>query len=254
MFTMIPMDVEGEDVVGLSKRFYAIVLVGAFYGLIAGSLMWALSHVFTTLTAGVLALLVVHGLNRFLHFDGLSDFGDGMICTGDQEKKMKAVKDSHIGAGGIGYSIIFTALSIVALGELSPQLVFFGPFVAELLNKNSMVFAASSGSSRDGLGGIFVKNTSAKTAAISAVISLAFIIPVSYGFYWYYGLSMYWLLFMIIVPLAVSCAVGIMTARIAMKGFGCVNGDVLGATNEFSRPFVLLAVSAVVWCLATLHW
>ena len=31
-----------------------------------------------------------------------------------------------------------------------------------------------------------------------------------------------------------------------MKGFGCVNGDVLGATNEFSRPFVLLTISAVV--------
>ena len=84
---------------------------------------------------------------------------------------MKAVKDSHTGAGGIGYSIIFTALSIVALGELSPQLVFFGPFVAELLNKNAMVFAASAGSSREGLGGIFVKNTSGKTAAISALIS-----------------------------------------------------------------------------------
>ena len=38
---------------------------------------------------------------------------------------MRAVKDSHTGAGGIGYSIVFTALSVVALGELSPQLVFF---------------------------------------------------------------------------------------------------------------------------------
>jgi adenosylcobinamide-GDP ribazoletransferase len=246
MFTMIPLDVEGEEVVGLSKQFYLIVLVGAFYGLIAGSLMWALSQVFSILTAGVLALLVVHALNRFLHFDGLSDFGDGMICSGDQEKKMRAVKDSHTGAGGIGYSIVFTALSIVALGELSPQLVFFGPFVAELLNKNAMVFAASAGSSREGLGGIFVK--------ISALISLAFIMPVGFGFYWYYGLSIYWLILMIIAPLAMSCLVGTIAARIAMKGFGCVNGDVLGATNEFSRPFVLLTVSAVVWCLATLHW
>jgi adenosylcobinamide-GDP ribazoletransferase len=254
MFTMIPLDVEGEEVVGLSKRFHLIVLVGAFYGLIAGSLMWALSQVFSTLTAGVLALLVVHALNRFLHFDGLSDFGDGMICSGDQEKKMRAVKDSHTGAGGIGYSIVFTALSIVALGELSPQLVFFGPFLAELLNKNAMVFAASAGSSREGLGGIFVKNASGKTAAMSALISLAFIIPVSLGFYWYYDLSIYWLVFMIVAPLAISCAVGTIAARIAMKGFGCVNGDVLGATNEFSRPFVLLTVSAVVWCLATLHW
>jgi adenosylcobinamide-GDP ribazoletransferase len=254
MFTMIPLDVEGEEVVGLSKRFYLIVLVGAFYGLIAGSLMWALSQVFSTLAAGVLALLVVHALNRFLHFDGLSDFGDGMICSGDQEKKMRAVKDSHTGAGGIGYSIMFTALSIIALGELSPQLVFFAPFVAELLNKNAMVFAASSGSSRDGLGGIFVKNASGKTAAISALISLAFIIPVGFGFYWYYSLSISWLAFMIIAPLAVSCLVGTIAARIAMKGFGCVNGDVLGATNEFSRPFVLLTVTAVVWCLATLHW
>ena len=83
MFTMIPLDVEGEEVVGLSKRFYLIVLVGAFYGLIAG-----FGHVpaqrpgpSATLTAGVLAFLVVHGLNRFLHFDGLSDFGDGMTAA-----------------------------------------------------------------------------------------------------------------------------------------------------------------------------
>ena len=44
MFTMIPLDVEGDEVVGLSKRFYLIVPVGAFYGLIAGSLMWVLSR------------------------------------------------------------------------------------------------------------------------------------------------------------------------------------------------------------------
>ena len=42
---------------------------------------------FSTLAAGVLALLVVHSLNRFLHFDGLSDFGDGMIVAGTRKRR-----------------------------------------------------------------------------------------------------------------------------------------------------------------------
>ena len=46
--------------------------------------------------------------------------------------------------------------------------------------------------------------------------------------------------------LIVSTVIGVMMSRVANRVFGMVNGDILGATNEVSRPFlaffILLAV------------
>ena len=41
---------------------------------------------------------------------------------------------------------------------------------------------------------------------------------------------------------AVSAVVGYLMARNANKVFGMVNGDILGATNEVSRPVVMVSM------------
>ncbi|HPT74691.1 MAG TPA: adenosylcobinamide-GDP ribazoletransferase, partial [Methanomassiliicoccaceae archaeon] len=85
----------------LSRRFWTVPVIGLFYGLVAGTLFYALGHVFNGLIVAAIILLAVHGLNRFLHFDGLIDLGDGLIATGTMEKKMSAMKDTRVGAGGV---------------------------------------------------------------------------------------------------------------------------------------------------------
>jgi adenosylcobinamide-GDP ribazoletransferase len=47
----------------------------------------------------------------------------------------------------------------------------------------------------------------------------------------------------------VSSIVGLLMSSVAMKNFGAVNGDVMGATNEISRPIVLIALLLLVAAL-----
>jgi adenosylcobinamide-GDP ribazoletransferase len=245
MFTIVPIDVEGEDVMHLSKRFWMVVFVGAFLGLVAGLVMYLLTDPigpFTGFVSAVIVVFILFSFNRFLHLDGLSDFGDGMLAMGDKEKKIVIMKDSHVGAGGLGYAIIFTLLSVAALTSLPfyvQYLLFLAPFVAEVCCKCTMVSCAALGESREGLGGIFVKNTNGQSAMIAALLALVLSLGV---------------IVIAITAVLASIIVGAWMAKVAMKNFGCVNGDVLGAANEVARPIILLAITAAIWFMMSPPW
>jgi adenosylcobinamide-GDP ribazoletransferase len=51
---------------------------------------------------------------------------------------------------------------------------------------------------------------------------------------------------LVLTGLWASIAVGWFMSYLAEKNFGAVNGDVLGATNEISRPVVLIALLLLV--------
>ncbi|HPR98737.1 MAG TPA: adenosylcobinamide-GDP ribazoletransferase [Methanomassiliicoccales archaeon] len=248
MFTVLPAKVDGKDVDDLSRRFYLIVFIGALYGVLAAGIFYLGQELLPTIVLAAAVLAVFHLLNRFLHLDGLSDFGDGMVCGGDAERRMAAMKDSKTGAGGVGYALIFTILSFAALASLTGQaeLLFF-PLIAEIMNKNAMVFCAYGGKAREGLGNSFVSNTKGKQALLSLVLSvlLAFgailLVCLPTG-YWHVDKIA---LFTVAGGL-VSAIVGLLVGRVAMKNFGAVNGDVMGATNEISRPVVLIAMLLLV--------
>ena len=46
----------------------------------------------------------------------------------------------------------------------------------------------------------------------------------------------------VIVGMVVSTIIGMVMARTANRVFGMVNGDILGATNEVSRPFLVFFI------------
>jgi cobalamin synthase len=48
--------------------------------------------------------------------------------------------------------------------------------------------------------------------------------------------------------------VGVLVARVAERNFGMVNGDVLGATNEMARPFILITMFVVLRCFELAPW
>jgi adenosylcobinamide-GDP ribazoletransferase len=236
--------VDGEDVDALSRKFYLIVFVGALYGLLASGIFFLGEDGLSTTVLAAIVLAAFHLLNRFLHLDGLSDFGDGMVCGGDAERRMAAMKDSKTGAGGVGYALIFTLLSFAALASLTGKAeLLFLPLIAEIMNKNAMVFCAFGGKAREGLGNSFVTNTRGR----QAVASLASSILLAFGLVLMMCLvEGYWFideiaLFTVTGGL-VSAAVGLLISKVAMGNFGAVNGDVMGATNEICRPVVLIAL------------
>ena len=56
----------------------------------------------------------------------------------------------------------------------------------------------------------------------------------------------------LIAGIIAAAAMGVLVAHKANRDFGFVNGDVLGATNELSRPAVLIAMGAVLSLVPTL--
>jgi adenosylcobinamide-GDP ribazoletransferase len=238
---VIPVNITGEDVDELSRHFWLAPLIGMFYGIVAGGLFFLLAMVFDGLVSAVLVILAVHAINRFLHFDGLIDLGDGLIATGPHEKKLAAMKDTRVGAGGVGFGMMFTILTIASLSFVReadiPAMLFFLPLSMEVLAKNALVTVAALGKPREGLGSPFVRNTPKRHAAFSALLSLflLFIVlvivhpwPVLYS-----------LPFVALLVLTSSAAAAVVAAQ-GERSFGCVNGDIMGATNELTKPVVLL--------------
>lgn len=253
MFTIVPIDVEGEEVMALSKRLYLVVLVGLVLGMLGGGIMYFLTEVYSPFVCAVIVVFLLMGLNRFLHLDGLADMGDGLLVLGDQERKLTVMKDSHIGAGGMAYAMLFTLLSVASLSSISHWFYFLIPFTAEILIKVSMVSCAASGEAREGMGGIFVRNTSGGSVIIALALALVFIAPA----WWLLAPNYLDGLAIIAIIVLVSMVVimtGVVMARVAMKHFGCVNGDILGATNEVSRATIYLALIGALWLVDWLHW
>lgn len=232
----------------LSRRFYLIVFIGALYGVLAAGMFLLGEALLHMAVLAALVLAVFHLLNRFLHLDGLSDFGDGMVCGGNAERRLAAMKDSKTGAGGVGYALVFTLLSFAALASLTGRAeLLFLPLIAEIMNKNAMVFCAYGGEAREGLGNSFVTNTKGRQAAISLGLSIL----LAFGLILLVCIpTLYWsvdkiVLFTVAGGL-VSAIVGLIVSNVAMRNFGAVNGDVMGATNEISRPAVLIALLLLV--------
>lgn len=234
------MEITGDDVDSLSKRFWTVPFIGLFYGLVAGALFYALGAVFDGLISAVIVLLAVHGLNRFLHFDGLIDLGDGLISTGTQEKKMAAMKDTRVGAGGVAFGLMLTLLVASSLASV-PRELYLVPIAMEVLAKNSLFTVAAFGRPRDGLGNPFVSNAKRSDVALSSALSLLLLLPFLAITNVHFNV-----LPIVLAMIAASVLAGAVMSRVAMRSFGCVNGDLLGATNEISKAAVLLTALAVL--------
>ncbi len=252
LFTIIPVNVTGDDVDELSRRFWLTPLIGLLYGALAGGLFFLLIQAFDPLIGATVTLLAVHSLNRFLHFDGLIDLGDGLIATGPQEKKLGAMKDTRVGAGGVGFGILFSLLAVTALSSVTgtalEPMVFILPLAMEVLAKNALVTVAALGKPREGLGSPFVANTPKRHAIYSGMLSFAILVAALAVVHW----PMRYVLCLAVLMVASSSLIGAAVSALGHRSFGCVNGDIMGATNELAKPLVLMAGMAGVVLLLSM--
>lgn len=238
------MEITGNDVDALSRKFWTIPIIGLFYGLVAATLFYILGNVFNGLICSAIVLLTIHGLNRFLHFDGLIDLGDGLIATGTHDEKLMAMKDTRVGAGGVAFGLLFTLLILFSLSSV-PHVIFIVPIAMEVLAKNSLFTTAAFGKPREGLGNPFVSNARRSNVVYSSMISLVLLLIFS-SISYLSGAHSHTLAIMIVMMLAASIFTGYLMSKIAMRSFRSVNGDLLGATNEISKAAVLITALAVM--------
>lgn len=263
-FTIWHLDITQRDMDNMDSHFHLVPVVGMLFAavlMVEAVLFEYLMayHGFGYGLVPVFAIATVYIGSKFLHFDGLTDFGDGMIASGDREKHIRALKDTLVGAGGVGVGIITVLLALAVYGAI-PAMMFVTVIpLMEVLVKNAQVFAAARGIPGNGMAGRQVSMTNGNSAVYSFILSLALgIILVFAGavlinaFFGYYSVSscIEYGLTALFVGLIVSSLVGIFMAKVANNTFGMVNGDILGATNEISRVvtafFIALAIALVL--------
>ena len=256
-YTIFHMNITQEDMDDMETRFHLTPLVGLIFGFLVMLITIALMALSDNLDFGngmvtaVLVLLTVYAGSKFLHFDGLTDFGDGMIVSGQQSDHIRALKDTLVGAGGIGVALITVLCSVAfySMYDNRPLMVLAFPAV-EVFVKNAMVIAASMGKPGNGMAARQVERTTSRSAVLGFIVSLiALAILLSVGGLF---LNMYsgieWcdlfapMIVIVIVGMVVSTIIGMVMARTANRVFGMVNGDILGATNEVSRPFLVFFI------------
>lgn len=255
-FTLWHMDIDQDDMDDMERKFHLVPFVALFFSvfiIIEMLIMQWLSKNYgfgSDLFAAVVVLATVFIGSKFIHFDGLTDFGDGMIVSGVQEDHVRALKDTLVGAGGIGVALIVILFSVSTYSMAGIAfLLVFAP-ICEVMVKNAMVFAAAFGTPGHGMAGRQVSMTTTNSAVYSAVISiilgavLAVITCAIFDqmFPTRSGIDIVAVLFGVVIATAVSAVVGYLMARNANKVFGMVNGDILGATNEVSRPAVMVSM------------
>jgi adenosylcobinamide-GDP ribazoletransferase len=121
-------------------------IIGALIGLIAGTVGWILQAVLPRLLASILTLGVLLLLNGAQHVDGLLDFGDGIMCHGSRNRKLRVMRDPNTGAGGFTLGWIILSATAISIASLSRGVLIQSLTTSEAAATLSMVFEARTGS------------------------------------------------------------------------------------------------------------
>jgi adenosylcobinamide-GDP ribazoletransferase len=214
--------------VGRSVAFFPLV------GLVLGSLLALCAALLAgRVNPSVLAVLLVlvHAVSTGgLHLDGVADTFDGLGATGaDRARRLEILRDSRIGAHGATALVLVLLLKVTALhallaaGQGAALIVFpmVGRWAAVLI---IMLFPYAR---VHGLGGAFHRHARTRDAlAATAVVAIALLA---------------------LGPLAWLAAAGaavaaLVLARIALRSFGGITGDVCGAAIELAEVIFLVLI------------
>ena len=177
------------------------------------------------------------------HFDGLMDFGDGVMVHGSPEKKLSIMKDPMTGVGGISTGFIVGTITIASYCSLinyayavNLNLILL-IIVAEIAAKIGLTTCCiSSQPSNEGIGKYFIEYMNLKNYVIGLIICVVISALLSANVGYQIG----------IIGIIGGAFGGALTALIAKKHLKIANGDVLGTSNELGRLFSLLAMLIVI--------
>lgn len=225
--TILPLG-KPQDFEAFARHSYLYPLAGYVIGLLVAIPVFFIADHTIAAAVAIAGVILISGAH---HFDGLLDFGDGLMAHGDREKRIKALTDRQIGAGGVATGLVVTILLFAGL-HASPSIVA-AIIIGEVCAKFSMAFLTAYGPPfRDGIHSYL----HGFSRPVFPFISLLLCIP---------------LIFLPVKPFALLIAGIVMIVSplilltVSQKIFGGVNGDVAGAANEITRACVIIAMALV---------
>jgi adenosylcobinamide-GDP ribazoletransferase len=217
----------------IAKYMYIFPIVGIVIGLLIGSFGFGLSFFLDPLLVSLLVVASITIITGIHHADGLADFADGLMVKGSKDRKLKAMKDLSTGSAGIVAIALYLIGLVIAISLTSGFDLFKAILISEILAKFSMVLMASLGNSASlGSNSPFVKIIKDKKKL--AIAFFIMIVPVIL-----IGETTGLVMFGVTVTLTIFLLV------LSTRSFGGITGDVLGATNEFTRLASLMVFVSI---------
>ncbi len=237
--TAIPLSRSTHDAkpeeLAASMSWYPFV--GCLLGLLLVAVDRLLAQVFSSSVTSMFVMLVLIGVTRGLHQDGLADTVDGLAGGRTPQARLAIMRDSSIGA--IGAAGLFLALGLRIAGLTALPV---GEHIAFLIGmpvvgRWAMVvgaFHVTYARAEGGLAQPFLAHVSWQHLCMATVTA---------------GV----VLMLLLGPWAALCCLFIGAAFVRLstiwfhRMFGGVTGDLLGATNEVAEILFIVIVPAVLF-------
>lgn len=223
--TILPLG-KPQDMELFARHSYLYPVAGYIIGALVALPVLFIPNPMIAAAVAVALLLLITGAH---HFDGLLDLGDGLMAHGDREKRIHALTDRYVGAGGIAAGVTVTLLLFAGLQGV-PSLVF-ALIIGEVCAKFSMAFLTTYGKPfREGLHSYLHRYSQPYFPVVAFILCIPLVLipiaPVK---------IMGAFLMMLICP--------VILLAVSERLFGGMNGDVAGASNEITRACVIIAVA-----------
>lgn len=223
--TILPLG-KAQDLEYFAQRSYLYPLAGYVIGALVALPVFFITNATIAAAAAIALLVLITGAH---HFDGLMDFGDGLMAHGDREKRIRALTDRNVGAGAVALAIITTVLLFAGLQESASLISAL--IIGEVCAKFSMAFLTAYGTPfHEGMQSFLHGYSQPYFPAISFLLCVP-------------------LLFLPLAPIKIFGAFLLMIIcpttllGLSSRFFGGVNGDVVGASNEITRALVIVGIA-----------
>ena len=223
--TILPLG-KAQNLEHFAKRSYLYPLAGYVIGALVALPVFFITNATMAAAVAIALLILITGAH---HFDGLMDFGDGLMAHGDREKRVRALTDRNVGAGAVALAIIITLLLFTGLQESTS--IIMAIIIGEVCAKFSMAFLTAYGTPfHEGMQSYLHGYSQPFFPAISFLLCLPLLfLPVA-------PIKIFGAFFLMII-----CP--ILLLGLSGRLFGGVNGDVVGASNEITRALVVVGIA-----------
>jgi adenosylcobinamide-GDP ribazoletransferase len=222
--TILPLG-KSQELDEFARHSWIYPLAGYVIGCLTAVPVFFIADRTVAAAVAVAIVLLISGAH---HFDGLLDLGDGLMAHGNREKRVRALTDQQVGAGGMAAGIVTTLLLFAGLQASAS--VAAAIIVGEVCAKFSMAYLTVYGEPfREGIHSYLHKFARPDFPVLAGLLCLPlFLLPLA-------PVKVVGALIMMIVCPAVLLL-------LARRLFGGVNGDVAGASNEITRAMVVIAL------------
>lgn len=235
--TILPINVF-TSIEYMTKLTWAWPFIHIFIGILAaicGYISLEILHLNSFFAAVIVYafLIIITGYN---HLDGVMDMADGVMVHGEPERKIRVMKDSSVGSGGVATLFLVASLTIAGIYNILDYNFIIGIIICEMLAKTSLLTTALlSKPLTPGIGSYFINETTPSKYFLSTAIitTFAFLLGGLVGIFGALG----------------AIISGTIIAVIAKRNFVLANGDVLGMSNEVGRLFSLLFMAVALYFL-----